>query len=186
MSICHESINWCLLLRLRSKKAVSTIVATVIMVNIAVVLGVTAYLYQQNMLGVMIGNYGLYVDRNSNMMQERISIVNIRYTDRSVDTGKLNITVLNSGSRHVNISAIYLNGTDIMNEVEYVWNGVGTNQSSPSQGTYLITVGNSSTFAFKKDGVTVSNIKFGCTQSIVVVTVDGVKASEEWLATKAV
>jgi len=185
MSICHESTYWRLLLRLRSRRAVSTIVATVIMVNIAVVLGVTAYLYQQNMLGAMIGNYGLYVDRNSNMMQERISIVNIRYTDRSVDTGRLNITVLNSGSRHVNISAIYLNGTDIMNQVENVWNGVG-NLSYPSQGTYLITVGNSSTFAFKKDGATVPNIKFGCKQSIVVVTVDGVKASEEWLATKAV
>ena len=179
----------CLLLRLRSKRAVSTIVATIIMVNIAVVLGVTAYLYQQNMLGVMIGNYGLYIDRNSNMMQERFSIVNIRYTDRTLSpaTGNLNITVLNSGSRHVNISAIYFGGKNIMDStyILKVWTGSGS-EKNPVHGTYLIVVGDSLTFAFKKDTAPISGITIDHVYSIVVVTIDGVKASQDWLATKAV
>jgi len=154
------------------------------MVNIAVVLGVTAYLYQQNMLGAMIGNYGIYIDRNSNMMQERISIVNIRYTDKSVTTGNLNITVLNTGSRHVNISAIYLNGTNIMTPTNIlnVWNGSKTYPNN--QKTYLLVVGDSLTFAFQKTPST--TMTYGKVYSIIVVTIDGVKASEQWVATKAV
>ena len=184
MSIRNETSCRCLLLRLRSRKAVSTVVATIIMVNIAVVLGVTAYLYQQNMLGAMIGNYGIYIDRNSNMMQERISIVNIRYTDKSVTTGNLNITVLNTGSRHVNISAIYLNGTNIMTPTNIlnVWNGSKTYPNN--QKTYLLVVGDSLTFAFQKTPST--TMTYGKVYSIIVVTIDGVKASEQWVATKAV
>lgn len=176
-------------MKVLSKRAVSTIVATVIMVNIAVVLGVTAYLYSQNMLGVLIGNYNIYIERNKEMMQERISIANIRYSDDPYsDDFALNITVLNSGARHVYISSIYLNGTDILQneEVSTVWNGAGETQSPNGDGTYTIIVGNSSTFAFEATGETIQKISYDCVQSIIVVTKDGVKAQEEWLATTGV
>ena len=178
-------------MRLKSKRAVSTIVATIIMVNIAVVLGVTAYLYQQNLLGVMIGNYEIYVDRNKAMMQERISIVNVRYDQ--TNPHRLNITVINSGSRQVWIAAIYLNGTDIMEEIYdddshfAVWNSTGAFQNPSSQGEYMIVVGDSLTFSFQPvDGGKVGLIAYGHVQSFVVVAADGVKTQEEWLATEAV
>jgi archaellum component FlaF (FlaF/FlaG flagellin family) len=180
-----------LALRLKSKKAVSTIVATIIMVNIAVVLGVTAYLYQQNMLGVMIGNYEIYVDRNKEIKQERISDVNIRYDE--TNPYRLNITVVNSGSRHVWISAIYLNETDILNEIYNdgthfaVWNSTGGFQEPDADGQYLIVVGDSLTFSFQPiDGGKVGSIAYGNVQSFTVVTLHGVKDQQEWLATRAV
>lgn len=178
-------------MRLKPKRGVSTIVATVIMINMAVVLGVMAYLYQQNILGAMIGNYEIYVDRNKAMMQERINIANIRYGE--TNPYRLNITVMNSGSRHVSITTIYLNVTPIMNEIyKYdshfaVWNSTGAFQSANTKGEYLIVVGDSLTFSFQPvGGGKVGSIAYGRVQSFIVVTTNGVKAEEEWLATKAV
>jgi len=180
-------------LRLNSRRAINTVIATIIMVNIAVVLGVTAFLYQENILGVMMGNYGIYIDRNKVMMQERINMVNIRYDE--TNPYRLNITVVNSGSRHVWITTIYLNGTSIMNEIYNdgihfaVWNSTGAFQSPSTKGEYLIRVGDSLTFSFQPPvggGVKVGSIAYGRVQSFIVVTTNGIKAQEEWLATEAV
>ena len=191
MSIRDETSYLVLALRLKSKRAVSTVVATIIMVNIAVVLGVTAYLYQQNMLGVMIGNYEIYIDRNKAMMQERINILNIRYDE--TNPYRLNVTVMNSGARHVWIAAMYLNGTDIMDEIYNdgshfaVWNSTGSFQNPNADSDYLIVVGDSLTFSFQPvGGGKVGSIAYGHLQSFIVVTLDGVKDQEDWLATKAV
>ena len=178
-------------LRLKSRSAISTIIATIIMVNVAVVLGVTAFLYQQNILGAMIGNYEIYIDRNSAMMQERINMVNIRYDE--TNPYRLNITVVNSGSRHVWIAGIYLNATNIVSEIYYdgshfaVWNSAGAFQSPNAKGEYLIVTGNSMTFSFQPvSGGKVGSIAYGCVQSFIVVTTNGIRALEEWLATKAI
>ena len=177
-----------MLLRLRSKRAVSTIVATIIMVNIAVVLGVTAYLYQQNMLGTMIANYGLYVDRNKAMMRERINIVNIRFDD-TVAEYNLNLTVLNSGSKEVWIAAIYLNDTNIMDALHEdpsnPWNNAGDPPQTNAKDEYLLVIGESLTFSFENSLITPlfpEPIADGSLQSFTVVAADGVKAQEEWLA----
>jgi len=174
-------------LRLKSRRAINTIVATIILVNIAVVLGVTAFLYQENILGVMMGNYEIYIDRNRVMMQERISIVNIRYGEKI--PYRLNITVMNSGSRHVWIATIYLNVTSIVNEIYAVWNSTGALKSPNTRGEYLIVVGDSLTFSFQPPvggGGKVGSIAYGRVQSFIVVTTNGIKAQEEWLATEAV
>jgi len=178
-------------LRLKSRRAINTIIATIILVNIAVVLGVTAFLYQQNILGVLMGNYEIYIDRNKVMMQERINMVNIRYDE--TNPYRLNITVVNSGSRHVWIATIYLNGTSIMNEIYNdgsnfaVWNSTGAFRSPNTRGEYLIVVGDSLTFSFQPvGGGKVGSIAYGRVQSFIVVTTNGIKAQEEWLATEAV
>ena len=171
-------------MRLRSGRAINTIIATIILVNIAVVLGVTAFLYQQNILGVLMGNYEIYIDRNKVMMQERINMVNIRYDE--TNPYRLNITVVNSGSRHVWIATIYLNGTSIMNEIFAVWNSTGASKSPNTRGEYLIVVGDSLTFSFQPGGGKVGSIAYGRVQSFIVVTTNGIKAQEEWLATEAV
>jgi hypothetical protein len=115
--------------------------------------------------------------------------VNIRYTDRTLspNTGNFNITVLNTGSRHVNISAIYFEGINIMNStyILNVWDSSGSAKSLV-HGTYLIVVGDSLTFAFDKGTAPISGITIDNVYSIVVITVDGVKVSQDWLATKAV
>lgn len=173
-------------MKLRSKRAVSTIIATVIMINIAIILGITAYVYSQNMLGTMSSNFGIFLERNKERLEERISIVNIRFND-SADF-MLNITVLNTGVRHVEISAIYLNGTDILPDVYAIWNNTGVPPESVPLNThrYRIVTGDGMTFSFDDEAPIISQIRYGCVQSVKVVTVDGVMASEEWVATRGV
>jgi hypothetical protein len=164
------------------------------MINIAIILGITAYVYSQNMLGTMSSNFGIFLERNKERLEERISIVNIRFNDSAYlyPEGKysplLNITVLNTGVRHVEVAAIYINGTDILPHVYGVWNNTGVPPESVPLPTnrYLIVTGDGMTFSFDDEAPIISRIRYGCVQSIKVVTVDGVMASEEWVATRGV
>mgnify|MGYP001063581497 CR=1 FL=1 len=173
-------------MKLMSRRAVSTVVATVIMINIAVVLGITAYVYSQNILGTMTSNYDIVLQRNKERLGERISIVNIRFRDDT--TCMLNISVLNTGSRHVEIDAIYLNGTSILHDVYAIWNNTGVPPGSiPSpDDRYLVVTEDGMTFGFDDQAPIISEIRYGCVQSIAVVTTNGIKTNEEWLATEGV
>jgi len=178
-------------MRLGSNRAVSTVVATILMINIALVLGVMAYLYSQNILGTLTSNYSIFLGQGKERMLERISIVNIRFYDTDdLSKFRFNITVMNTGSRHVWLSSIYINGTDVMPEIsDYgkgaVWDQAGDIQSS-TDGGYLMVVGSSLTFAFKPDAQVVSSMEYDRLQSIVAVTSMGVVATEQFYATEGV
>jgi archaellum component FlaF (FlaF/FlaG flagellin family) len=181
-----------LLVKLRSKRAVSTVIATLIMIDVAVALGVMAYLYSQNMLGTLSSNYNIYFERNKQIMQKRVSMVNVRFQDTGAY--KFNITIVNSGSIHVSVAAIYVNGSDILPYVSDAWNFTSptTKVRVPSpNGQYLIAVGDGVTFAFRLSPTfydpwtkTVKSMTYGKLYMISVVTSDGVSDVQYWTATK--
>ena len=170
-------------MKLRSRRAVSTVIATLLMINVALVLGVMAYLYSQNMMGTLTSNYNIYLERQRQAMQERISIVNVRFNDSTNAPYKFNITVVNSGSRQVSIAAIYLNGSDILSGVTKIWNRNAV--EIPISATYQIVVGDMVTFAFdSKPSVGAQPMSYGKLYTIAVVTSTGVADRLYWTATR--
>ncbi len=120
-------------------------------------------------------------------MHERIDIVNIRFCNTSDPAQfRFNITVVNTGSKHVWISALYINGTDILPEIVdngrgVVWNKEGALQSA-EDGEYLIVVKESLTFAFRPNAQVVNSMAYKNLQSIVIATSRGITAKEQWHA----
>jgi archaellum component FlaF (FlaF/FlaG flagellin family) len=168
---------------INSKKGISTAISTLLMINIALILGIIVYLSAQNTLGSFISSNSLYFQLSEERLKEKIVIVNARFYDTN-DPNKFrfNITVLNLGYRHAWISAIYINGTDVLPEIALnskgiVWNSTGKIQSQ-IDGKYLIVVGDSLTFAFRPNAEMIKDMKYDRIVSITIATSNGITAKE--------
>ncbi|MEM2902604.1 MAG: archaellin/type IV pilin N-terminal domain-containing protein [Candidatus Bathyarchaeia archaeon] len=166
----------------KSKKAVSTVIATVLLINIAVVAGVLLYAWAQGMFGAWASSSEIYFQGQREALEEILALENMRFDPDAAY--KLNITVRNVGKRDVYIVAIYLNNTDVTGEVSLAWNSVGEIVSPETQGlhkgAYHILIRDSVTFAFKD--LPSLTIEEGDLLTVVVTTDRGTRIAQEWEA----
>ena len=160
---------------LTSKKAVSTIISTLLMINVAIVSGVLVYAWTQGVLGEYTSGTTSYFHERGETMREKIAMENLRF-DENATNYKMNITIRNTGSKDVWIAAIYMNGTDIVSGVNTAWDG---NQTvAPVDGKYHLLVSHALTFAFSDPGYSEGDI-----MHLSIVTSEGCKIAEYWKAT---
>lgn len=167
---------------IRSKRAVSPVIATLLMINIALVLGVIVYTWGTGIFQSWTASSRLFFQSREEYLEEAIALENLRY-DPDATNYKFNITVRNIGRRDLWISAIYVNGKNIISQVHLAWNSQGLKVESESNGLhaggYHILVGESLTFAFTD--VTPS-FNEGDLLTIVVATDRGNRVAENWEA----
>ncbi len=128
-------------MRLRGRdKAVSTVIATVLMTTLTLTLGIMVFFWGSQTFGLQVGNAGIYFNNNSNSLLENIIIEDVWFNQ----TNKIYLTVRNIGSIDVSIKAVYVNSTSQT-----------TSPAIPASG-YQLTVGNTVTFVvtFSKTGFT--------------------------------
>ncbi len=158
----------------KSRKGVSTVISTLLMINIAIVTGVLVYAWTQGALGEYTSAATSYFHDRSETMREKIAIENLRYDENSTNY-KFNMTIRNTGKKDVWIAAIYVNSTNIISGITDTWDG---NQTvSPVNGKYHLLVSHTLTFAFSDPGYEQEDI-----MHIIVVTSEGCKISEYWKA----
>jgi FlaG/FlaF family flagellin (archaellin) len=167
---------------LRSRKAVSTVIATVLLVNIAVVTGVLLYAWAQGMFGAWAANSELYFQSRGESLEEILALENMRFDPNA--EYKLNITVRNVGKRDLYVAAIYLNNTNMIGKVSLAWNSVGTTVPPETgglhKGAYHILIGDSVTFAFAD--LTGLSLDSRDLLTVVVTTDRGTRVAQEWEA----
>ena len=166
---------------IRSKRAVSNVIATIILINIAVASGILLYAWANGLFSAWIEGSKLGFQSRGERMDENISLENIRYMNATDSTYIFNITVRNVGSRDVWVAALFLNATDVFDQVDWVWNSDGDTVtqvvSGLHAGTYHLVIGESLTFAF--DDVTPS-FQEGDVLVVVVVTERGSRVVQDW------
>ncbi|MBS7646175.1 hypothetical protein KEJ44_09130 [Candidatus Bathyarchaeota archaeon] len=167
---------------IRSKRGVSPVIATLLMVNIALVLGVIVYTWGTGIFQSWMAGSSLYFQSREEYLGEAIALENLRY-DPDADY-KFNITVRNIGRRDLWIASIYVNGTDIISQASLAWNSRGElatpEGSGLHAGRYHILVGDSLTLAFQNVD---PSFEEGDLLTIVVATDRGNRVAENWNAT---
>lgn len=169
---------------IRSKRAVSNVIATILLINIAVASGVLLYAWANGMFSAWIEGSKLGFQSRGERMDENISLENIRYHNATDSTYKFNITVRSVGSRDVWVAAIYLNASNVFDQVDWVWNSDGDTVTKVVSGglhagTYHLVIGDSLTFTF--DEVTPS-FQEGDMLVVVIVTERGSRIVQDWEA----
>jgi archaellum component FlaF (FlaF/FlaG flagellin family) len=161
---------------LTCKRALSTVISTIIMINIAFVTGILVYAWGQGVLGSWTAESGIYFEIQGEAMREKILLVNLRYSQSAYY--QLNMTVRNVGYIEARVADIFLNDTKVLSQVSLVWKNDGTLVSAKS-GKYLIPVGDAVTFAFTSitPPPTLVSAKL---MRVVVATDRGTRAYEEW------
>ena len=165
-----------------SKRGVSPVIATLLMINIALVLGVILYTWGNGIFQSWAAGSSLYFQSREESLGEAIALENLRYDP---DAGyKFNLTVRNIGKRDAWIASIYVNGSNIISQVKLAWNSrgeiVNPESSGLHAGCYHILVGDSLTLAFQNVN---PSFKEGDLLTIVVATDKGNRVAENWRAT---
>src|SRR5215471_17509284 len=93
----------------RSRRAISTIMANLTMLIIVVFLSAMLFVWAVSSFGVYQGGAGYWFSSRSLANQERLSVENVYFTGSSNNVVK--IYVRNVGTIPFTVSAIYLNGT---------------------------------------------------------------------------
>jgi len=150
------------LTKMRKKKAVSTIVATILMINTAVGMGVIYLLWTQGIVGVYTGNARVQYDLMESSRDESIVVENVWFG--STPSKNVTIFVRNIGIKEARIEAIYTAG-----QVQKTYN---TTQTLP----YTVRI--SERVAFR----IVFNWNASSAYLFSVVTARGNKASGQWIA----
>lgn len=167
---------------LKSKRAISAVIATLLMINIALVLGVLVYAWASGLFGAWLAGSETYFQSRGEAMEEAIALENLRF-DADAANYKFNLTVRNVGKRDVWIAAIYLNGTNVVSQVDLAWNSVGELVMAESgglhAGAYHLLVGDSITFAFAEAPI---SFEEGDLLSVVVATDRGTRVAQYWEA----
>ncbi len=166
----------------RAKKAVSTVLATILMINTAVVAGVLLYTWSQGLFGSWLENNKIFFTNREESMDEILILENMQFNNQT--TYKFNVTARNVGSRDVWISSIYLNNTNVMSQVDLAWNSTGgivqPKSSGLHSGYYHLVVGESLTFSF--DEVTPS-VETEDLLEIIITTDKGTRVIQDWEVT---
>jgi FlaG/FlaF family flagellin (archaellin) len=171
----------------KSEKAVSTVIATLLMINIAFTTGVLVFAWAQGLFGSWASTSGVYFQTKGESIEEDIALVNLRFLSPAPNVHTLNITVRNIGHRDVQIASIYLNNTNVISQVSQSckpWNNIGATvpmiTSGPQAGTYLIASGDAVTFAFVTVTGLESELRNGGKLTVVVATQRGSRAVQQW------
>jgi len=104
------------------KRAVSEIVASLIIVLIVSVAGVALYSYSLGAFSSSSSSFQLQTNQREERARERFSIIAVWWD--TVD--QLNLTVLNYGKIELAIDAVYINGTPVSSYSSGIGTTVGT------------------------------------------------------------
>nr|MDO8133083.1 hypothetical protein [Candidatus Njordarchaeum guaymaensis] len=99
-----------------SRRAISTILANVLVVIIVVSLGTTLFIWTTGVMGAYQGGAGVWFSTRSEVMKERLAIEEVWFT--GPDHMNITIYVRNVGANEVKIGALYVNSTQVS-----TWNG---------------------------------------------------------------
>lgn len=143
----------------KNKKAVSTIVATILMINVSVVMGIGYWLWASGMLSTFMSQSQLQYTLLEERKDEVIVIENVVFKGGATKT--IVVFVRNVGTREAVIKAVYVSGA-----------AVTTTPSLPQtvyvSGNITLTI----TFSWS----------YGSSYPIIVATSKGNQARGEWVA----
>jgi flagellin-like protein len=145
---------------IEKKKAISPIIATVLMINISVAMGVIYVLWANGTLGAYVSRSLLYFGSLEENREEDLALERVWF----LSTNKTLVTVRNIGVRDLNITTIYVNGQSFTQ-----YNGT---VSFP----YRLLVGQRTAFEVN------SPWSSGATYSISVATARGSQAKGDYVA----
>lgn len=100
-----------------SRRAISTLLANVLVVTMVVALGTTLFIWTTGVMGLYQGGAGLWFSTRSEVMKERLAIEEVWFT--GADRKNITIYIRNVGANEIKIAAVYVNSTQI-------WTGMKT------------------------------------------------------------
>lgn len=141
------------------KRAISTIIATILTINMAIVMGGILLAWGMGLLGAYTGGTGVQYMLLEERKQEALVIENVWF-----ESGKITVFVKNIGSRDARIEVIYIQGT--------LFKAYNTSLSLPK------TINVSERLAFTISTSWISGVSY----RIVVATARGNQARGDWVA----
>ncbi len=97
-----------------SRRAISTLLANVLVVTMVVALGTMLFIWTTGVMGAYQGGVGVWFTSRSEVMKERLAIEEVWFTN-VVGQDRKNITIYirNVGVNEIKIAAVYVNGTQV-------------------------------------------------------------------------
>jgi len=119
------------------RRAVSTVVATVLMITVTLTLGIIAFFWASQTIGLQVGSAGVYFKSSSDSLLENLVIEDVWFNS----TNKAWVTVRNVGQIDFKIVAIYVNSTSQTNTNPLITNGtsIGVGKAKTIQVTVSLT-----------------------------------------------
>lgn len=108
----------------RSKKGLSEIVASLMLILIVTIAGVIVYAYSVSVIGSSSSNFDLQTTQSEDLAKERFQIIRVWSNGQN----QLNLTVLNYGKTDLTINAVYVNGTAVAQFVSGNGVAIGVDQ----------------------------------------------------------
>lgn len=102
-----------LLKSLKSKKGLSTVIAQILMISATISIGVIAISWAIPTLTLYQSSAGAYYQMRSDALKESFIIEDVWFSNTTTTPPSINITLRNVGSIEINVSAIYISGTNI-------------------------------------------------------------------------
>ena len=107
-----------------SRRAISTLLANVLVVTMVVALGTTLFIWTTGVMGIYQGGAGVWFSTRSEVMKERLAIEEVWFTNVvGADHKNITIYVRNVGANEIKIAAVYVNSTQVQTTTRTV--GVG-------------------------------------------------------------
>jgi len=100
-----------------SKRAISTLLANVLVVTMVVALGTMLFIWTTGVMGTYQGGAGVWFSTRGEVMKERLAIEEVWFT--GLDRKNITIYIRNVGANEIKIAAVYVNSTQ-------VWTGTKT------------------------------------------------------------
>jgi archaellum component FlaF (FlaF/FlaG flagellin family) len=117
---------------LRSRKGLSTVIGTVMMISATMAMGVLAISWAVPTLDLYQSNAGLYYQQRSNALKESFIIEDVWF-NLTANPRTIDITLRNVGSIEIKVVALYINGTNYLTGTPMVYVG---HRSAPIRITY--------------------------------------------------
>jgi len=97
-----------------SRRAISTLLANVLVVTMVVALGTMLFIWTTGVMGAYQGGAGLWFSTRSEVMKERLAIEEVWFTNVvGQDHKNVTIYIRNVGANQIKISAVYVNSTQV-------------------------------------------------------------------------
>jgi len=97
-----------------SRRAISTLLANVLVVTMVVALGTMLFIWTTGVMGAYQGGVSVWFTTRSEVMKERLAIEEVWFTN-AVGQDRKNITIYvrNVGTNELKIAAVYVNSTQV-------------------------------------------------------------------------
>jgi len=97
-----------------SRRAISTLLANVLVVTMVVSLGTMLFIWTTGVMGMYQGGAGLWFSTRSEVMKERLAIEEVWFTNvAGQDRKNITIYIRNVGANEIKIAAVYVNSTQV-------------------------------------------------------------------------